>query len=439
LSSRAAKIAPEMARSDGNRLALSGAVDRPLDLTVRRARQWRRTLTIAATIALVAAALLWPPALVSPTLSRARIRTAAVEVGPVEATITASGVVVPEVEQAIVSPVDARVLRILARPGAELPAGAPLVELDVSESRLAVEKLAQDLAIKENQQAQTRLTLDKQLIEINSQAEVKGLQLESLRSQLERDRQLSSQGLLSQEQLKKSELAVSLAAIELKQLESSRDNARVATRTELEGLALEMAKLRKEETEARRQLDLASARADRPGVLTWALDQEGVQVRKGDVLARIADLSSFRVDATVSDVHARRLTPGLPVIVAVNDDRLEGTVASVLPTVQNGAITVNVRLADRSSPLLRPNLRVDVQIVTARKARTLRLKRGPFATGEGTQQVFVIHGDRAVRQPVQLGVSSVDYVEIVQGLAPGDEAIISDMTDYARLREVRIR
>lgn len=414
-------------------------MDRPIDITIRRARQWRRALTIAGAIALVSAALLWLPALVSPTLSRARIRTAVVDIGPVEATITASGLVVPEVEQAIVSPVDARVLRILARPGAELKPGAPLVELDVSESRLAVEKLAQDLAIKENQQAQTRLTLEKQLIEINGQADVKGLQLESLRSQLERDRQLSSQGLLSQEQLKKSELAVSQAAIELKGLESSRDNARVATRTELEGLALEMAKLRKEETEARRQLDLASARADRSGVLTWALDQEGVQVRKGDVLARIADLSSFRVDATVSDVHARRLTPGLPVIVTVNDDRLEGSVGSVLPTVQNGAITVNVRLADRSSRLLRPNLRVDVQIVTARKPKTVRIKRGPFATGEGTQQVFVIQGDRAVRRPVQLGISSVDAVEIVQGLAPGDEAIISDMTDYARLREVRIR
>lgn len=414
-------------------------MDRPLDISVQRSRRWRRALTIAGAIALAVAALVWLPALVSPAVARSQIRTAIVDVGPVEATITASGLVAPEIEQAIASPVDARVLRILARPGTELNAGTPLVELDVSESRLAVDKLTQDLAIKENQQAQTRLALEKQLIDLNGTAEVKSLQLQSLRSQLERDRRLSSQGLLSQEMLKKSELAVTQAAIELKQLESARENARVATRTELEGLALEMAKLRKEETEARRQLALASPRADRAGVLTWALDQEGVQVHKGDVLARVADLRSFRVDATVSDVHARRLAPGLPVIVKVNDEQLEGAVARVLPTVQNGAITVQVRLADRSSALLRPNLRVDVLIVTARKPQAVRVKRGPFATGEGTQQVFVIEGDHAVRRTVQLGVASFDYVEVVQGLAPGDEPIISDMSDYARLREVRIR
>ena len=190
--------------------------------------------------------------------------------------------------------------------------------------------------------------------------------------------------------LKKSELAVSQAQIELAQLQGSRENARVANGTEVEGLGLEMSKLQQEQREARRLLDLATPRADRDGVLTWALTEEGVAIRKGDVIARIADLKSFRVDATVSDVHARRLSPGLPVTVKVNDDTLEGTIAGVLPTIQNGAITVHVALKDPSSPLLRSNLRVDVGIVTARKPRVVRIKRGPFAAGEGVQQVFVI-------------------------------------------------
>jgi HlyD family secretion protein len=186
-------------------------------------------------------------------------------------------------------------------------------------------------------------------------------------------------------------------------------------------------------------LDLAKTRADRDGVLTWALSQEGVAIRKGDVIARLADLGSFRVEATVSDVHARRLAAGLPVTVKVNDDTLEGTVAAVLPTIQNGAMTLQVALKDPSSALLRSNLRVDVGIVTASKPRVVRIRRGPFASGEGVQQVFVIRGDRAVRTPVELGLSSFDQFEVVRGLVPGDEAIISDMNDYTRLKEVRIR
>jgi HlyD family secretion protein len=337
------------------------------------------------------------------------------------------------------SPVDARVLRILKRTGATLKKGDPLVTLDISETQLAVDKLAQDLAIKENQQARTRLTLEKSLIDLNGQVEVKTLQLASLRSQLERDRQLAADGLLSQELLKKSELAVSQAQIELTQLEGSRENARVANGTDVRGLGLEMAKLQQEQREARRLLDLATPRADRDGVLTWALTQEGVAIRKGDVIARVADLGSFRVEATVSDVHARRLSAGLPVAVKVNDDTLEGTVAAVLPTVQNGAITLQVALKDPSSKLLRSNLRVDVGIITASKPRVVRIRRGPFATGEGVQQVFVIRGDRAVRTPVELGLASFDHFEVVRGLVPGDEAVISDMSDYTRLKEVRIR
>ena len=268
---------------------------------------------------------------------------------------------------------------------------------------------------------------------------MKALQLASLQSQLARDRQLFAQGLLSQELLKKSELAVTQAEIERRQIERARDNAKVATGTEVEGLALEMAKLRSAEVQARRTLDLASPRADRDGVLTWALTQEGVAIRKGDVIARVADLRSFRVDATVSDVHASRVAPGLPVVVKINDQTLDGTVTTVLPTIQNGAMTVQVALANPSSPLLRSNLRVDVFVVTDRKPRAIRLRRGPFASGSGRQTVFVIRGDRAVQTPVELGLASFDQVEVVRGLQPGEEAIISDMSDYARLKEVRIR
>lgn len=414
-------------------------MDRPIDEDVQRRRTVRRAGTAGAVLALLAGALVWLPGLVRPSISRASVRTAVADAGPIEAVITATGTVVPEVEQVVSSPVDARVLRILKRTGARLEKGDPLVTLDISETQLAVDTLGQDLAIKQNQQARTRLSLEKSLIDLNGQVEVKTLQLASLRSQLARDRQLTADGLLSQELLKKSELAVSQAQIELTQLEGSRENARIANRTEVEGLGLEMSKLHQEQREARRLLDLATPRADRAGVLTWALTQEGVAIRKGDVIARLADLGSFRVEATVSDVHAGRLAAGLPVTVKVNDDTLEGTVAAVLPTIQNGAMTLQVALKDPSSALLRSNLRVDVGIVTASKPRVVRIRRGPFASGEGVQQVFVIRGDRAVRTPVELGLSSFDQFEVVRGLVPGDEAIISDMNDYTRLKEVRIR
>lgn len=414
-------------------------MDRPLDPDVTL-RQRRRRLALGGTAgSLAIAGYLWLPGLVSPSLSRDRIRTSVVERGAVDSTISASGLVVPEVEQVITSPVEARVLRVLERAGATLSAGQPILTLDVSAARLAVDQLTQDLAIKANAQARTRLTLQRSLIDLDSRTEVKKLQLASLQSQLQRDRQLFKEGLLSEELLRKSELATAQADIELKQISDERANAREATKAELEGLDLEIGKLRKQEAEARRQLDLASPRADRAGVLTWVVTEEGVAVTKGAPLARVADFSSFRVDASVSDVHARRLAVGQPVAVKVGSEVLDGRLASVNPTVANGVITAAVALSQPSSPLLRSNLRVDVEIVTARHPQTLRVRRGPFAIGEGTEPVFVVRGDRGIRQMATFGLSSMDFFEVTSGLLPGDEVIISDMRDYQRLSQIRLK
>ena len=413
-------------------------MDRPLDPAFIRRQNIRRLALGGTALSVAVVAYLWLPHLLSPSIRRDAIRTAIVDRGPVNASISATGLVVPEIEQVITSPVDARVLRVLERAGAKLGAGQPILELDVSQARLTVDTLAQDLAIKANEQAQTRLKLTKSLIDIEGRAEVKALQLASLEAQLQRDRQLAEEGLLSQELLKKSELATAQAAIELKQLRAERDNAREASRTELTGLDLEIAKLHGEAAQARRELELASPRADRAGVLTWVITEEGVAVTKGQALARVADFTSFRVDASVSDVHGKRLAVGQPATARIGEERLDGTVAAINPTVVNGIITVAVNLAERSSPLLRSNLRVDVEIVTARQPQALRVRRGPFASGEGTQPVFVIHGTEARRQAVAFGISGVDHFEVVDGLMPGDEVIVSDMRDYMRLERLRV-
>ena len=413
-------------------------MDRPLPPEIERQDRLRRVVKIAVPIVVIAVVLAALPGWIRPSVTRSRIRTALVSAGPVEAVITASGTVVPEVERVLSSPLDARVLRILQRPGAHLKQGDPVVELDISESVLALDKVVKDLKIKENQQAQTRLTLEKSLVDLDGRLEVKTLELQSAQARLEADQQLFKDGLYSRESLRRSELAVKQAQIELTQLRQERENARKVSDVQLEGLALEHGSLDKEAAQARRVLDLSTTKSDRDGVLTWVLSQEGAHVRRGDVIARIADLTSFRVDATVSDVHAGRLRTAMPVIVRFNDVDLQGSVSEVFPTVENGVLRFTVILAQPSHRGLRPSLRTDVLVITDRKAKTLRVKRGPFADNDA-RQAFVVRGDRAVRVPIQIGLAGADDVEVVSGVSEGDEVIISDMKDYLHLAEVRIK
>ena len=413
-------------------------MDRPLPPAIRRQDRLRTIAKIAVPGLLLALVLAALPGWIRPTVTRARIRTARVTAGPVEAVITASGTVVPEVERVLSSPLDARVLRILRRPGSQVKQGDPVVELDISESVLALDKVVKDQKIKENQQAQARLTLEKSLVDLDGRLEVKGLELQSAQARLDADQQLFKDGLYSRESLRRSELAVKQAQIEMTQLRQERANAERAAAVQLEGLSLEQGSLDKEAAQAKRQLDLSTTKSDRDGVLTWVLSQEGALVRRGDVIARIADLTSFRVSATVSDLHAGRLRTGMPVVVRLNEADLPGAVAEVFPTVENGVLNFTVTLAEPSHGGLRPNLRGDVLVITDRKARTLRVKRGPFADN-GARQAFVVRGDRAVRVPIQVGLSGVDDVELSSGVAEGDEMIISDMKDYMHLAEIKIK
>jgi len=405
---------------------------------MRRQDRRRRLLQVAIPLVLVTLVIVWLPGWLRPSVSRARIRTAPVTVGPVEAVIMASGTVAPEVERVLSSPLDARVLRLLQRPGAHLKRGDPVLELDVSESVLALERVVKDLRIKDNQQAQTRLTLEKSLVDLDGRLELKTLDLQSAEARLEGEAQLFKEGLFSREALRRTELAVKQAHIELAQLRGERKNVERTTSVQLEGLSLERGSLDKDAIQARRLLDLSTTKSDRDGVLTWVMSQEGALVRRGDVIARIADLSSFRVDATVSDLHAGRVRTGMPAVVRVNDLDLEGAVTEVFPTVENGALRFTVALATPSHASLRPSLRTEVLVITDRTKRARRVKRGPFADN-AARQAFVVRGDRAVRIDIVVGLSGVDTVELVSGASEGDELVISDMKDYAHLTEVRIR
>jgi HlyD family secretion protein len=414
-------------------------VDRPIETSVRRREQARRWLPVTAVLVVLASALVWGADLLRPSVRRDRVRTARVESGPLEASLTASGTVVPAIEHVISSPIDARVLAVLRQVGDQLKAGDPIVRLDTSASELDAEKLRQNIALKGNEQTRMRLTLESQLIELDGQIKSKDLELQALKAALASNQALAKEGLVSQEALRESELKAAQAAVDLARLKQSRINAEATNHAQLDGLSLEMQSLRAEDVQQRRLLELTTTKSDREGVLTFVQDEEGTLVRKGDVVARVADLTAFRVEATTSDVNASRIRSGQSVTVRLDDLVTNGRVSVVEPQMQNGALRFQVALDDPDATWLRSNLRVDVQVITDRKARVVRVARGPFAQGGGAQQVFVLRNGRAYRTPVRLGVSNFDWFEVVDGLSVGDEIIASDMRDYESAPELRVK
>lgn len=414
-------------------------MDRPIDDREQGRRLRRRVTWAVAAVALPIAAFTVLTGWVRPSVRRADIRTGVVVAGAAEATITAGGLILPEYESVIVSPVDTRVAKILRRPGESVGPDDPIVALDAAEPEAELRKLDDQMALQRNSIEAERLTLETTLTDLRGRRALEVLEQKSLAQKVERNRRLLELGVISRDAAEANQIDLEKSGIQIDQLDEAMKNAAADLERRLAGLELEMSILRRDREESARRLARATATAGRSGVVTWVVPVEGAAVRRGDELARVADLGSYRVEATLSDVHAGRVRPGQAVRVEVGGRRLGGQVTTVRPTVTNGLLTIEAALDEPAAPELRPSLRVDVHVVTERRASTLRVARGSYLTIDGENAVFVLNDGRAQRRPVTFGIVGFDSLEVVSGLAAGDEIILSDMTNYREAREVTIR
>lgn len=414
-------------------------MDRPLNSQEHRKALTRRLLIASGALAAITILVVVLTGWVRPSVRRSDLRVAVVDHGAVEATITATGVVVPEYESVIVSPVDTRVSRILRKPGDAVQPGDEIVSLDQGEPEAELRKLDDGIELRKNARELARLELENTLTDLRGRLKVKALERKSLEFEVARNAKLLEMGAISKDAARSAETRIETIDVEMAQIGESMENAKRDLEIQLRGLDLEISILRRDRDESARRLERATATADRAGVITWVVPVEGVSVARGAEIARIADLGSYRVEATLSDVHSGRISRGLPVRVRVGETLLDGRLTSIRPTVENGIITVEVALDDPSFRELRPQLRADVYIVTERKETVVRLKRGSLVSVDGASAVFRLAGNRAIRTPVEIGIASFDSCEVVSGLSEGDQVIISDMSNYQDLREVLVR
>ncbi|WP_242917602.1 efflux RND transporter periplasmic adaptor subunit [Pontibacter liquoris] len=414
-------------------------MDRELSLSTKQARKQKRLWQVSIALVVVAAAVFGFRSLLTPSLRRADLRTAIVEKGPVEATLTASGLVVPEHELAVTSPIQARIEQVVHTTGDKVQPGDQILLLDKAFTQLAYEKLKDEEQLNQHKRVQLRLQLQKKLNTLNSELAIKRMNVKSLQAQLEDEQYLLKIGGGTLERVKQAELTLKIAQQQLAEIEQDMITERQLLKADEQELGFTMAIQSRSIEELERKMQQAEVRASRPGVVTWVKNEIGSTVNAGDVIARLADLSSYKVQATMSDAFAEQLRAGGPVTVRINNTDLPGTIATVDPTVSNGTVTFYVALNENNNKLLRPSLRVDVFVTTATKPNTLRVKNGPYFSGNVNDKVFVVRGDELVRVPARAGVSNTDFVELENGVQPGDEVVISDMKDYLNTPKVSLK
>lgn len=413
-------------------------MDREIAPEVRKRRMTRRVA--AAVVAAAALAFFFAASMrwLRPSIDRRDIRIARVERGTVEATLQAGGTIVPLVEQVVSSPVEARVLRVGRRAGDRVKPGDELIALDTTGSRLDAENLAERVAQKESETTRLRLRLDEAIANLRAQIEQRKLDAEILHYTAEQKNTLAKEGLTPVHDARAAATAAKKSDIEVRQLEEQLVRTRRANAAELAAAQRDLTILRRQQEESRRQLELARMRADRHGVLTWVIPEAGATVRRGDVLARIADLSAYRVVATISDIHAARLSSGMRTRVKLDDATIGGTIESVDPRIENGVVRFYVSLDQPGHAKLRNNLRADVYVVAGTRANSLVIRRGTLGRTD-PNHAYIVRGDSIIRTPIRFGLGGDETIEILDGANEGDQLVISDMSEYRDIEQLRLK
>lgn len=376
---------------------------------------------------------------ITTNLKRSELRLAKVEIGNIENTLSALGEVQPEFEQIIVSPLSATILKTYYDPGHTVKVGDKILELDQEETKNNYEKQLDQLELKRNEVKQLNYRLDKDLFDLKINDSVKAMNISSLKADLENARRLEKAGGGTRENVETATMKLRIAELEKLQLENNIKNKQLTIGLDIKESELNAAIKEKELFEFKKKLGKANVAASRNGVLTYINRNIGAKISEGEVLARIADLHSYKVMGSISDTYAEQLRIGMPAIVKINDRQLRATVSNIEPSVQNNVLTFELSLDENQHDLLRPKLKVEVFIVTASQSNIIRVPNGPAFKGTPVQDLFVINANgNAERRTVKIGLSNFDFVEIREGLKNGETVILTDLSEYKVVQEIKI-
>ncbi len=410
----------------------------------RTSRRWLRWGLYLAGAALVLAAVSFGLSRLreaAPTVDRATAWVDTVQQGPMLRQVRGVGTLVPEEIVWIPAVTAGRVDRILVRPGTTVAADTVLLELSNAELEQTAVEAEMQLKAAEAELANLRVQLQSQLL--NQRAAAASVQADYSQARLQADvnQELAKEGLISDLQLKLSRVRADELTtrhdLEQQRLAMNADAMRAQVETQQARIGQYQASYRIKLS----QLDALHVRAGTPGVLQDVPVEVGQQVAPGANLARVANPGRLKAEIRIPETQARDITLGQAADVDTRNGVIPGRVARIDPAVRGGTVTVDIALTGALPKGARPDLSVDGTIEIVRLENAVFVGRPAFVQEGSTIGLFRLEPDGAgaVRVPIRFGRGSVNTIEVLDGLRPGDRVILSDMSAWSHVDRVQLR
>jgi len=377
----------------------------------------------------------------APSVDRSAIWTDEVKRGSMLREVRGTGTLVPEEIQWIPAQTDSRVDRILIHPGATVQ---PLsVILELTNPILQREALDAEYQLKA-----ARADYENLKVQVNSELLNQRAATAQVRSDYEQakiqhavDEKLGAEGLSASVTEQLSRVKEQQLAIRLQLEEDRTRNAADSSKARLMAQQSHVDQQRALYDLKRSELEALHVRAGIQGVLQVVPVEVGQHVIPGTNLARVADPKRLKAEIKIAETQAKDIAIGQPASIDTRNGTVKGSVSRIDPSVQNGTVTVDVAIADALPPGSRPDLSVDGTIELENLKDVLYVGRPVHGQSDSTIGLFKLVEDEseAVRVNVKLGKSSVNTVEILQGLKLGDKVILSDMSASDGVDRIRLR
>ena len=413
-------------------------MDREISKEVRRKEQRKQIIKIGAGVGSIVLVVAVVISFLQTSLNRKDITISKVDKGVIEVSVSASGKVIPAFEEIINSPINSRIVEIYKKGGDSVDVGTPILKLDLQSAETEYNKLLDEEQMKRLELEKLKVTNQSKLSEMEMKLKVSRMELDRKAVELRNERYLDSLGAGTTDKVRQVELDFNVSQLKLKEDEQKYKNEQALAEADLKVKELELNIFRKSLAETRRTLEDAQIRSPRKAILTYVNNEIGAQVPQGTKVAIVSDLSHFKIEGEIADTYGDRIAAGSKAVVKIGSDKLEGTVSDVTPLSKNGVISFTVQLEEDNHRRLRSGLKTDVYVMNAVKDDVMRIANASYYVGKGEYELFVINGDQLLKRKVQLGDSNYEYVEVVSGLQPGDEVIVSDMSSYKDKNKLKI-
>src|SRR6266568_6159 len=408
-----------------------------------RAKMIRRIVYGVATIIIIGGVTLGLSRLrpAAPTVDAATLWPDTVKRGPMLREVRGLGTLVPEDIRWIPAQTDSKVDRIVLRPGAIVKPNSVILEL--SDPQLQRDLLDSEYQLKgaEADLANLKVQVNSELMNQKAAAAAVRSDYEQAKLQHEVDEKLWKEGIGADVTKNLSKVKAEQLAIRL-QLEDER--TRIAADSAAARLAAQEARVEQQRALynlKRSQYDALHVRAGINGVLQLVPVEEGQRVTPGQNLARVADPKKLKAEIKIAETQAKDVLIGQKATIDTRNGVVNGHVSRIDPSVVNGTVTVDVVITDLLPQGARPDLSVDGTVTLENLKDVLYVGRPVHGQADSTIGIFKIidDGSEAVRVNVKLGRSSVNTIEVVEGLKVGDKVILSDMSQWDNYDRIRLK